>query len=275
MFDSTTVQSVRTFLPVSTAAALAYIATLRLMASQVFALTRLMFFCSIDFDGGLSAGLPDVLAFPDLSTLLPVPWEPGVAHCIADVFNPDGSPSQESPRYVLRQLCEQFTELGLTHIYAPVGGMPAQKFVEDDYKTGADQMRNVGDVVKQFNLRMSAEFTRGSSFISTLPTMLRVTRAAAHPNVKPLVDCYHFWSGNNKLEDLDLLKPGEVGHVHFQDVPDIPRELLDNIAITRQASGANGTASGDPDLAGLRDRALIGVMVYTFARVAFARLSGP
>ena len=37
-------------------------------------------------------------------------------------------------------------------------------------------------------------------------------------------NCYHFWSGNNKLEDLDLLRSGEVGHVHFQDVPDIPRE---------------------------------------------------
>ena len=141
-------------------------------------------------------------------------WEP----------NPNHAASLEN----LKRRCEQFTELGLTHIYAPVGGMPAQKFVEDDYKTGADQMRKVGDVVKQFNLRMTAEFTRGSSFISTLTTMLRVTRAAAHPSVKPLVDCYHFWSGNNKLEDLDLLKPGEVGHVHFQDVPDIPRELLDN-----------------------------------------------
>ena len=141
-------------------------------------------------------------------------WEP----------NPNHAASLEN----LKRRCEQFTELGLTHIYAPVGGMPAQKFVEDDYKTGADQMRKVGDVVKQFNLRMTAEFTRGSSFISTLTTMLRVTRAAAHASVKPLVDCYHFWSANNKLEDLDLLKPGEVGHVHFQDVPDMPRELLDN-----------------------------------------------
>ena len=26
---------------------------------------------------------------------------------------------------------------------------------------------------------------------------------------------------------LSLLKPGEVRHVHFQDVPDMPRELLD------------------------------------------------
>jgi 2-keto-myo-inositol isomerase len=126
----------------------------------------------------------------------------------------------------LKHRCEQFTELGLTKIYAPVGG--TQKFMEDDYKTGIDQMRAVGDVAKQFRVTMMAEFTRGSLFISTLTTALRVTRAAAHANVKPLFDCYHFWSGNNKLEDLDLLKPGEIGHVHFQDVPDIPRELLDN-----------------------------------------------
>jgi sugar phosphate isomerase/epimerase len=43
-----------------------------------------------------------------------------------------------------------------------------------------------------------------------------------------LFDCYHFWSGLNKLEDLDAVKPGEIGHVHFQDVPDMPRELLDS-----------------------------------------------
>jgi glutamine synthetase len=73
----------------------------------------------VDFEGGMSDGLPDVLAFPDVSTLLPVPWEPGVAHCIADVFNPDGTPSQESPRYVLRQICEQFAELGLTPVVGP------------------------------------------------------------------------------------------------------------------------------------------------------------
>jgi sugar phosphate isomerase/epimerase len=43
-----------------------------------------------------------------------------------------------------------------------------------------------------------------------------------------MLDCYHFYSGLSKLEDLDLIKPGEIGHVHFQDVPDMPRELLDN-----------------------------------------------
>ena len=73
----------------------------------------------VDIEGGLEAGLPDVLAFPDVSTLQAVPWEPGVAHVIADVFNPDGSPSEESPRTVLKRVIEQFAELGMQPIVGP------------------------------------------------------------------------------------------------------------------------------------------------------------
>ena len=31
----------------------------------------------VEIQGGIEAGLPDVLAFPDITTLQPVPWEPG------------------------------------------------------------------------------------------------------------------------------------------------------------------------------------------------------
>ena len=73
----------------------------------------------VPIEGGLDAGLPDVLAFPDLSTIRPLPWEPGVAHCIADVYNPDGTPSQESPRNVLKRVFERFSALDMTPIAGP------------------------------------------------------------------------------------------------------------------------------------------------------------
>lgn len=73
----------------------------------------------VDFEGGLSAGLPDILAFPVLETMTRIPWEPGVAHCIADVFNPDGSPSDESPRQVLKRVIDKFKEQDLTPICGP------------------------------------------------------------------------------------------------------------------------------------------------------------
>jgi 2-keto-myo-inositol isomerase len=139
-------------------------------------------------------------------------WEP----------NPNHAAALEN----LKKRCEMFAELGLTRIYAPTA--TTQKVTLDDYKTGVDNMRAVGEIAKQFRMTALAEFVRTSSFISTLTTLLKMTRLAAHPNMGPLLDCYHFWSGLNKLEDLDLIRRGEIGHVHFQDVPDMPRELLDN-----------------------------------------------
>ena len=69
--------------------------------------------------GGLADGLPDVIAFPDLATLRDLPWEPGVAHCIADVFNPGGGPAEEGPRTVLRGVVEAFADLGMRPVIGP------------------------------------------------------------------------------------------------------------------------------------------------------------
>ena len=52
----------------------------------------------VDIEGGPDAGLPDVLAFPDLNTIH-LCREPGVAHVIAGVYNPDGSPSGGKPTH--------------------------------------------------------------------------------------------------------------------------------------------------------------------------------
>jgi glutamine synthetase len=73
----------------------------------------------VDIDGGLSAGLPDMLAVPDLSTIRPVPWEPGVVHVLADVYNPDGSRSEESPRNVLRRVIDRFATLDMKPMIGP------------------------------------------------------------------------------------------------------------------------------------------------------------
>ena len=66
----------------------------------------------VPIHGGIDAGLPDVVATPDLATVVEVPWEPGVAHCIVDVYNPDGSEAGESPRNVLKRVEKRFNKLG-------------------------------------------------------------------------------------------------------------------------------------------------------------------
>jgi len=126
----------------------------------------------------------------------------------------------------LKRRLALFASLGVKNVYTTSGG--TRKLAIDDYKIVADNMRSVGEAARAFDMFVSVEFVRASLYMSTLLTALKVTREAAHPNFGVMFDFYHFWSGLNKLEDMDQIRPGEIHHVHFQDVPDMPRELLDN-----------------------------------------------
>jgi glutamine synthetase len=72
-----------------------------------------------DVSGGLDAGLPDITLRPDLSTLRAVPWEPGVAWCLADSYETGGQPCAECPRHLLRHVTGQFADLGLVPAVGP------------------------------------------------------------------------------------------------------------------------------------------------------------
>ena len=98
----------------------------------------------------------------------------------------------------------------------------------DDFAATPDCIREVGEITREYELTGMIEFTRTSTHLSTLTSSLQVIRAAAHPNVRPMLDFFHFWSGLSKFEDLDLLEPGELAHAHFQDLLDTPRELINN-----------------------------------------------
>jgi sugar phosphate isomerase/epimerase len=126
----------------------------------------------------------------------------------------------------LKRRLDLFASFGLKKVYMTSAGM--RKLSPEEYKIVAENMRSVGETAKSFNMLVSVEFVRASPYMSTLLTALKVTREAAHPNFGVMFDFYHFWSGLNKLEDMDQIRAGEIQHVHFQDVPDMPRELLDN-----------------------------------------------
>ena len=173
--------------------------------------------------------LDDFLKSDDLAAARRVVTDLGLtpvscASVLPDFWLP--SPNRAMSLETWKKRCDQFSSFGLTRIYCPA--VTSRKVTAEDYKGAVDCIREGGDVAKQHNMTAMIEFARNSSFISTLTTSLKLIRDAAHPNVHPMLDCYHFWSGLSKFEDLDLLKPGELAHVHFQDVPDMPRELLDN-----------------------------------------------
>jgi sugar phosphate isomerase/epimerase len=125
-----------------------------------------------------------------------------------------------------KRRCEQFSTIGLEKIYCP--SITNRRVTADDFKATPGCIRETGDIARQFNLTAMIEFARTSTHLSTLRSSLMVIREAAHSNVRPMLDFFHFWSGMSKFEDLDLIRPGEIAHVHFQDILDTPRELIDN-----------------------------------------------
>jgi sugar phosphate isomerase/epimerase len=146
------------------------------------------------------------------------------AAVLQDVWIP--GPARAASMETWKRRCEQFSALGLQKIYCP--STTNRRVTAEDFKATPASIREAGDIARQYNLTAMIEFARTSTHLATLSSTLRVIREAAHPNVRPMLDFFHFWSGMSKFEDLDLIRPGEIAHVHFQDILDTPRELMDN-----------------------------------------------
>ena len=142
---------------------------------------------------------------------------------VTGLWEPNPSFAQNLEEF--RKRCEQFAELGAPLVYSPC--VTTAKFTTEDYLKCIENIRQTAEVARQFHLKVAAEFVRSSTFLASLPTALQLHRKAAHPNFGILFDCYHFWSGPSKFEDLDLIKPGEIIHAHLNDTQNLPRELLD------------------------------------------------
>ena len=117
-------------------------------------------------------------------------------------------------------------EMGLQKVYS--ASVTNRPLTADDFAATPDAIFEVGEIAKAYNLTAMIEFIRTSTHLATLTSALQMIRAAGHPNVRPMLDFFHFWSGLSKFEDLDLLEPGELAHAHFQDLLDTPRELINN-----------------------------------------------
>ena len=141
-----------------------------------------------------------------------------------DIWLP--GPERQNSLDTWRHRCEQFVELGLEKAYSP--SVTRRPVTVEDFAATPDCIHEVGEITAEFGLTAMIEFTRTSSHLSTLTSALQVIRAAEHPNVKPMLDFFHFWSGLSKFEDLDLLQHGELAHAHFQDLLDTPKELINN-----------------------------------------------
>src|SRR5207249_4870456 len=87
------------------------------------------------------------------------------------------NPGRAAAMETWKKRCEQFSSFGLSRIYCPA--VTTRKVTPEDYKGAADCLREAGDASKQYRMTAMIEFTRNSTFISTLTTSLKLIREAA------------------------------------------------------------------------------------------------
>jgi glutamine synthetase len=68
---------------------------------------------------GGEEGYPDLTARPDLSTMAPLPWDPGVTVCLSDLEPAEGGEAISDPRGAVRSAAARLAELGLDAIVGP------------------------------------------------------------------------------------------------------------------------------------------------------------
>jgi sugar phosphate isomerase/epimerase len=82
------------------------------------------------------------------------------------------------------------------------------------------------ELAKTYGVSLMLEFAKTSMLANSVQTALQIIREANHPNARVMLDTFHFYAGVGKVEDLELLRDGELAHLHFEDIPDTPREQL-------------------------------------------------
>jgi glutamine synthetase len=86
------------------------------------ALDNKIMFDGSSIDGFVNIEESDMFLYPDLNTFEIFPWRPQVgkvARLICDVYNPDGTPFEGDPRYILKKELHRAAELGYTFEVGP------------------------------------------------------------------------------------------------------------------------------------------------------------
>ena len=89
-----------------------------------------------------------------------------------------------------------------------------------DRREAYEKLTRVFDVIGRraddYGITLAIEPLRyaESNMINTLSDCIGICRRIGRENVRCLLDLFHFYSNGEDLADLDLLKPGELCHVH-------------------------------------------------------------
>ncbi len=151
--------------------------------------------------------------------------EPVSSCCQGDLFFPRVA-DREKKLDAFRRKLDLSARLG-AHRFVMYSAI-FERVTPEDYAAAVPRLREIGELGRQFGIVVGIEFIRGAKFLGCLETTSKLLREVAHANLGILLDTFHFYAGTSKVSDIERLKRGEITFVHIDDVPAMPRELLED-----------------------------------------------
>lgn len=114
-----------------------------------------------------------------------------------------------------------------------IGSDPVRE-VRGEWHAGAlENLASAGDLASHYGVMLGIEFVNlappvGPFVLDSLTKARALVEQVAHPKVGTILDLFHFYRSAGQVSEIAQIQPGQLLHVHFCDVMDLPRQELDD-----------------------------------------------
>ncbi|HOK57002.1 MAG TPA: sugar phosphate isomerase/epimerase [bacterium] len=127
--------------------------------------------------------------------------------------------------------------LGAFRIYSWILPFSDDLPFKDNFQLHLQRAKKVCQIMEKYNCKLGLEFIGTKKvrekhkyeFIWNLEQMCEFLKEVSMDNIGILLDSWHLYASDGKIEDIKKLKGKDIIYVHVNDAPNIPKEnLIDN-----------------------------------------------
>lgn len=107
----------------------------------------------------------------------------------------------------------------------------------ENFQLHRDRIKEICEIMEKYGCRLGIEFVGTKKlreghkyeFIWNLEQIMELIEEVKRDNIGILLDSWHLYASDGKIEDIKKLKGNNIIYVHVNDAPEIPKEeLIDN-----------------------------------------------
>lgn len=107
----------------------------------------------------------------------------------------------------------------------------------ENFQLHRDRIKEICEIMEKYGCRLGIEFVGTKKlreghkyeFIWNLEQIMELIEKVKRDNIGILLDSWHLYASDGKIEDIKKLREKDIIYVHVNDAPEIPKEeLIDN-----------------------------------------------